>query len=173
MSHTRAILSRTPNVLRALLLDLPDAWLHHGDGPGRWSPAEVLVHLIEGERSLWVPRLEAILQQPGAGQFDPFTRDGNIERARSTPVAHLLDEFEALRSASLRVLDARRISERDLARTGTHPEFGVVTLRQLLSTWTVHDLAHLTQIARTMARQYADDVGPWRAYLGVLQPPTG
>lgn len=164
-----AILSRTPQILRTLLVDLPGTWLHEGDGPGRWSPAEVLVHLMEGERELWVPRMDVILGSP-SGRFSSFEREANFERARTEPIETLVAEFETLRSGSLHALRSRNLGAADLARTGMHPEFGEVTLSQLLATWTAHDLAHLTQITRTMARQYADAVGPWRAYLRVLQP---
>ena len=164
-----AILRRTPGVLQSLLVDLPDVWLHESDGPGRWTPAEVLVHLIEAERELWVPRMDAILRAP-SGAFSAFERESNFDRARTTPIPDLLTEFATLRSGSLHALRSREITESDLLKTGIHPEFGPVTLAQLLSTWTAHDLAHLTQITRTMARQYAEAVGPWRAYLRVLAP---
>lgn len=170
VSEAESILQKTPGVLHALLIDLPDGWLHESDGPGRWTPAEVLVHLIEAERELWVPRMDAILRAPFGARFTPFERDANFDRARTTPVAELLDEFSTLRSGSLHALRSRELAESDLQKTGIHPEFGPVTLGQLLSTWTAHDLAHLTQITRTMARQYADAVGPWRAYLRVLEP---
>lgn len=165
-----AILSRTPDVLRSMMVGLPDRWLHQADGPGRWTPAEVLVHLIEAERELWVPRMDAILRSPTIGRFGPFDRDANFDRARLVPISDLLAEFATLRSGSLHALQSRRLTSADLARTGIHPEFGVVTLAQLLSTWTAHDLAHLAQISRTMARQYAEAVGPWRTYLRVLHP---
>ena len=168
--EAEAILRRTPGVLQVLLVDLPDVWLHESDGPGRWTPAEVLVHLIEAERELWVPRMDAILRAPIGARFTAFERESNFDRARTTPVADLLTEFSTLRSESLHALRSREITPSDLLRTGIHPEFGPVTLAQLLSTWTAHDLAHLTQITRTMARQYADAVGPWRAYLRVLAP---
>lgn len=170
IAEADAILRRTPGVLHLLLVDLPDVWLHESDGPGRWTPAEVLVHLIEAERELWVPRMDAILRGPMGGGFSPFERDANFDRAHTTPVANLLTEFATLRSGSLHALQSRKITAGDLLKTGIHPEFGPVTLAQLLSTWTAHDLAHLTQITRTMARQYADAVGPWRAYLRVLAP---
>jgi len=170
VAEAEAILRRTPGVLQSLLADLPDVWLHESDGPDRWTPAEVLVHLIEGERELWVPRMDAILRAPSGGKFSAFDRESNFDRARTTPVRDLLTEFATLRSGSLHALRSREITDSDLLRTGIHPEFGPVTLSQLLSTWTTHDLAHLTQITRTMARQYAEAVGPWRAYLRVLEP---
>ena len=170
IAEADAILRRTPGVLQALLVDLPDVWLHESDGPGRWTPAEVLVHLIEAERELWVPRMEVILRGPPGGTFSSFERESNFSRARTTPIQDLLTEFATLRSGSLHALHSREITESDLLKTGIHPEFGPVTLAQLLSTWTAHDLAHLTQITRTMARQYAEAVGPWRAYLRVLEP---
>jgi hypothetical protein len=170
ITEADAILRRTPGVLQSLLADLPDVWLHESDGPGRWTPAEVLVHLVEAERELWVTRMDTILRGPSGATFAPFERDANLDRARTSPVADLLAEFSTLRSGSLHALRSREITASDLVRTGIHPEFGPVTLAQLLSTWTTHDLAHLTQITRTMARQYTDAVGPWRAYLRVLAP---
>ena len=169
IANATAILSRTPQILRTILVDLPDVWLHESDGPGRWSPAEVLVHLIEGERELWVPRMTAILESPSR-RFSAFEREANFDRARTEPIEGLVTEFETLRSESLHTLRSRNLTPADLSRTGIHPEFGAVTLSQLLATWTAHDLAHLTQITRTMARQYADAVGPWQAYLRILQP---
>jgi len=170
IAEADAILRRTPGVLQSLLVDLPDVWLHESDGPGRWTPAEVLVHLIEAERELWVPRMDAILRAPFGAKFSAFERESNFNRARTTPVQDLLTEFATLRSGSLHALRSREITATDLFKTGIHPEFGPVTLAQLLSTWTAHDLAHLTQITRTMARQYSEAVGPWRAYLRVLEP---
>ncbi len=123
-----AILSRTPRVLRALLVDLPDGWLHESDGPGRWTPAEVLVHLIEGERELWVPRMDAILRSP-SGRFSVFERESNFDRARTEPIENLVAEFETLRAASLQALRSHDLTAADLARTGIHPEFGEVTSR--------------------------------------------
>jgi hypothetical protein len=169
LAAATAILGRTPKVLRMILVDLPGVWLHESDGPGRWSPAEVLVHLIEGESELWVPRMDVILRS-AFGRYSAFEREANFARARTEPIENLVAEFETLRSGSLHALRSRNLSAADLARTGIHPEFGEVTLSQLLATWTAHDLAHLTQITRTMARQYADAVGPWQAYLRILQP---
>jgi uncharacterized damage-inducible protein DinB len=160
------VLERTPRVLRAQLGGLPDPWLRDDDGEGTWSPGQVVAHLVEAEHDLWIPRMRAIL---GGDAFPPFDREASIRRWGADPLPVLLDEFERRRAASLRDFAAANLSEADLGRTGVHPEFGTVTLAQLLSTWTAHDLIHLAQITRTMARRYRDAVGPWRNYIRTLQ----
>lgn len=160
------VLERTPRVLRAQLTGLPDPWLRDDDGEGTWSPGQVVAHLVEAEHDLWIPRMRAIL---GGDAFPAFDREASIRRWGADPLPVLLDEFERRRAASLRDFTAANLSESDLGRTGVHPEFGTVTLAQLLSTWTAHDLIHLAQITRTMARRYRDAVGPWRNYIRTLQ----
>ena len=164
------ILRRTPAVLRDLLTDLPDAWTTAVEGPGTWSPYDVVGHLIQGERHDWVPRVEHLLEHGDAVAFPPFDREAMFAASRGIPLAALLDTFAEVRTASLRRLDDLRLTTADLARRGRHPEFGAVTLAQLLSTWVAHDLGHLGQVVRVMARQYGDAVGPWRAYLSVMGP---
>ena len=160
------ILQRTPQVLRAQLQGLPAPWLDDNDGEGTWSPGQVVAHLAEAEHDLWIPRMRAIL---GGEAFPPFDREGSIRGWGKDSLETLLDEFERRRTASLRDFAAIGLADSDLSRTGKHPEFGTVTLSQLLSTWTAHDLIHLAQITRTMARRYRDAVGPWRAYIKTLQ----
>jgi uncharacterized damage-inducible protein DinB len=162
-----AILERTPLTLHALLSGLPDRWIHATEGEGTWSPFDVVGHLIHGEATDWIPRVRHILSGE-ARPFDPFDRLGHIEASRGRTLDELLDRFAEARAASLAALRQMDLKERDLDRTGTHPAFGTVTMAQLLATWTVHDLDHIVQVARVMAKSYGAAVGPWDAYLSVL-----
>jgi hypothetical protein len=162
------ILDRTPNVLRALLEGLPDAWIHANDGPGTWSAFDVLGHLIHGEKTDWMPRAHRILEKGSSEPFEPFDREAMFEASRGKSIEALLDEFERLRRANIATLRALDLKPADLARVGRHPELGAVTLGQHLATWTAHDLGHIRQIAQTMGRQYRDAIGPWRAYLSMM-----
>ncbi len=163
-----AILARTPAALDALLRDLPDGWVTAHEGGESWSPFDVVGHLIHGERTDWMPRARIILEHGEARAFDTFDRFAQLEVSRGRTLASLLDEFAALRQQNLRELAALRLTEADLDRRGRHPQLGAVTLRQLLATWVAHDLGHVAQTARVMAKQYRDAVGPWRAYLPVM-----
>ena len=162
------VLRRTPATLRALLTGLPDAWTRATEGPGTWSPFDVVGHLIHGERTDWVPRIEHLLEHGETLAFPPFDREAMFAASKGRALADLLDEFATLRAASLARLDALKLTPADLARRGRHPEFGVVTLGQHLATWVAHDLSHVGQIVRVMGKQYAIAVGPWRAYLPML-----
>jgi hypothetical protein len=164
-----AVLRRTPAVLRTLLADAPAAWTTVTEGPGTWSPYDVVGHLVHGERTDWVPRIEHLLEHGDAVPFPPFDREAMFSASRGRSLTELLDTFDRLRSESLGRLAALRLTDADLARRGRHPEFGVVTLGQHCATWVAHDLSHVSQIVRVMARQYTDAVGPWRAYLSILQ----
>jgi hypothetical protein len=164
------VLRRTPGVMRVLLADLPNAWTSATEGPGTWSPFDVVGHLIHGERTNWMPRVEHILRHGDAVSFPPFDREAMFAASKGRSLSELLDAFDQARAESLRRLDRLGLTDADLERRGRHPEFGVVTLRQQLSTWVAHDLGHLAQIVRVMARQYGDAVGPWRAYLSILRP---
>lgn len=164
VSEARAILVATPKVLRTLLASLDDAWTTFAR-PGEWAPAVVLAHFIHAERTDWIPRVRVILD--GGGAFPPFDREGH-EADAGKPVAELLDTFEALRAESLTTLDGFTLDDAALASTGIHPTFGSVTLAQHIATWAAHDLNHLGQITDEMCRRYTDDVGPWRAFLGVM-----
>jgi hypothetical protein len=163
------VLRRTPGVLDALLRDLPATWIDATEGPGTWSPFDVLGHLIHGERTDWVPRVEHILQHGDRVTFPPFDRDAMFAASRGRSLPELLDIFRAERQASLDRLASLNLSDADLSRHGRHPEFGVVTMGQHLATWVAHDLGHIAQVVRVMARQYTDTAGPWRAYLSILQ----
>jgi hypothetical protein len=166
------ILRRTPAVLRALLLDLPSTWTGVTEGPGTWSPFDVVGHLIHGERTDWVPRIEHILRHGDRVPFPPFDREAMFAASRGLSLGELLDTFDGLRRESLLRLGGLRLTEVDLARWGRHPEFGPVTMRQHLATWVAHDLGHVGQVVRVMARQYSEAVGPWRAYLSILGGPA-
>lgn len=162
------ILSRTPSVLDQLLRGLPEAWTLATEGPDTWSPYDVIGHLIHGERTDWVPRAEHLLAHGEAVAFPPFDRFAQFEASRGKSLPDLLDTFRTVRADSLRRLDALGLTDADLARTGRHPEFGRVTLGQHLSTWVAHDLDHIMQIVRVMAKQYGEAVGPWRQYLRII-----
>jgi hypothetical protein len=168
LSELTAILVRTPTTLRSLLADLPDSWLETNEGEGTFSPRDVVGHLIHGEKTDWVPRIRLILDSGERRPFEPFDRFGFREAIRGVPTMTLLDEFQALRTASLTALAGFSLTPEDLARNGRHPELGSVTLGQLLATWAVHDLNHICQIVRVMSKRYAAAVGPWKAFLGVL-----
>ena len=169
LDESLAILSRTPRVLREWLLDLPDAWLSADEGPDTWNARVVLGHLIHGEDADWVPRAGIILGGSGSGRFEPYDRFAQFERFKNHSVPELLELFARRRSENLATVEAWRLTPVQLALTGIHPEFGPVTLEQLLATWVVHDLDHLAQIARVMAKRYAAEVGPWKAYLSILK----
>ncbi len=162
------VLRRTPAVLRALLLDLPQPWIESVEAPGTWSPFDIVGHLIHGERTDWVPRVEHILRHGDAVPFTPFDREAMFSASAGLSLGQLLDDFATLRSLSLDRLAALGLTDEDLERRGRHPELGVVTMRQHLASWVAHDLSHLGQIARVMAKQYGDAVGPWRTYLSIL-----
>ncbi len=162
-----AVLERTPKAVAALLDGLPPAWLDAREGPGSWSPREIVAHLIHGEKTDWIPRARILLAHGEARAFSPFDRAGHAG-IPGDPAA-----FAAARDESLRALRAMRVTEEMLDRAGRHPALGRVTLRQLLATWVAHDLGHVRQIARVMAKRYAEDVGPWTAYLPVLREAGG
>jgi len=162
------VLQRTPHVLRALLHDLPDAWIRGNEGGESWSPFDVVGHLIHGERTDWIPRVEHLLEHGESKPFPVFDRFAQLEASRGKSLGELLDTFAALRATSLRRLDELALRPADLERRGRHPEFGSVTLGQHLATWVVHDLSHTGQIVRVMGKQYTGAVGPWVAYLPML-----
>jgi hypothetical protein len=173
MDEAVAILSRTPTTLNALLRDLPDGWIAANEGGETWSPFDVVGHLIHGEQTDWIPRAKRILERGEAQPFDKFDRFAQFDASKGRSIAGLLDELATLRQENLRELASLRLTADDLDRRGRHPELGVVTLRQLLATWVAHDLDHVVQISRVMARQYTDEVGPWRAYLRIISGTQG
>ena len=169
LAKATPILRRTPAVVRSLLHDLPAEWTNGNEGPGTWSPFDVVGHLIHADRADWIPRIEHILAHGDTALFPPFDREAMLVSSKGRTLDQLLDEFDALRIEALERLAALRLSDTDLERKGLHQEFGQVTMRQLLSTWVVHDLTHISQIVRVMAKQYDAAVGLWRAYLSVLK----
>jgi hypothetical protein len=163
-----AVLERTPNTLRAMLAGLPPVWIDATEGPESWSPYVVVGHLIHGERTDWIPRARLILAQGAERRFTPYDRLAQFRESEGKSLTSLLDEFAKLRAENLAIVAGWQLTAAQLALTGEHPEFGPVTLSQLLATWVAHDLGHIVQVARVMAKQYRDAIGPWRAYLSVM-----
>ena len=168
-----AILARTPSTLDALLRGLPVSWTLAHEGGETWSPFDVIGHLIHGEQTDWIPRAKIILTHGDARAFDRFDRLAQFTASAGRTLPDLLDDFARLREVNLRELGALNLTDADLDRLGRHPELGVVSLRQLLATWVTHDLDHIMQISRVLARQYSDEVGPWRAYLRIISGAQG
>jgi hypothetical protein len=168
LSSAIALLARTPEVLDALLRGLPADWTGADEGPGKWSPFDVLGHLIHGERTDWIPRVEHVLVHGDAVPFSEFDRVAMFEASKGKALEELLDTFRKLRAANLRRLVELGLGPADLEKAGWHPDLGPVTLGQHLATWVAHDLDHLGQIARVLARRHVEDVGPWRRYLRIL-----
>jgi hypothetical protein len=172
LEDATAQLSRTPAVLRALVEPLPEPWLHATEGPGTWSPIQVVRHLTWAEQDDWIPRARLILERQDRAPFVPFDGEAGETRYAGWTVRVLLDEFSRLRTANLRELRKTNLGAEHLALPGLHPTLGTVTLAQLLATWVAHDLVHLTQITRTLARQYREAVGPWREFMKLLKAAT-
>jgi uncharacterized damage-inducible protein DinB len=167
-----ALLAQTPASLSALFAGVPERWVRATHGDDTWSPYDVIDHLIQGERTNWMVRSRHILddkQRP----FDPFDRMAAVTERQGKTIAELLATFADLRRANVAALVGMHLTSADLSRTGQHPEFGAVRLGQLLATWVVHDLNHMGQIVQTLAQVYTDAVGPWRAYLAILQEREG
>jgi DinB family protein len=168
IEEAAAILAGTPSTLDALLRGLPISWTLAHEGGETWSPFDVIGHLIHGEQVDWIPRAKIILTFGDARAFDRFDRRAQFAASAGRTLPNLLDHFASLREANLRELGSLNLTNADLDRPGRHPELGAVTLRQLLATWVAHDLDHVMQISRVLARQYSDEVGPWRAYLRII-----
>ena len=168
LDQATQVLERTPGVFRAMLSGLPDVWTRPNEGPDTFSAFDNLGHLVHGERTDWIPRARIILAQGAERRFAPVDRFAQYEESRGKTTEQLLDEFAALRSENLATLRAWRLSDAQLALEGEHPAFGRVSLRQLLSTWVAHDLGHIAQTSRVLAKQYREAVGPWVAFLPVL-----
>lgn len=168
LDKAKEVLRRTPGTLNALLSDLPGDWVAENEGPETWSPYDVVGHLIEGEETDWIPRARIILEHGEARPFDPFDRFAMFEKSKDKSLRELLARFDELRGESLRQLDELNLTPELLEKQGTHPRLGVVTLSQLLSAWVVHDLGHIGQIVRVMAKQYRTAIGPWTEFLTVV-----
>jgi DinB family protein len=166
LNQAIAQLAKTPMVLNTWLAGLPREWTESNEGPETWSSYDVIGHLIHGERTDWIPRVKIILEFGESRSFDPFAQ---FTESRGRTLEELLAEFAALREESLSTLRGLEIGAAELEKTGHHPALGRVSLKELLATWVAHDLDHLGQIARTMARQYLHEVGPWQAYLSILK----
>jgi uncharacterized damage-inducible protein DinB len=168
LKEARAVLERTPATLDQLLRGLPEPWLTCAEGPDTWSPRDVVAHLAELEDQDWMGRVRTIVEFGESRPFTPIQRDAFLERFRGQSVAQLLGAFAERRRRNLADLDRLGLTADHFARRGRHPDFGPVTLAQLLATWAVHDLAHVGQIVRVMAKRYDQAVGPWRQYLPIL-----
>lgn len=169
LAKSLEILSRTPDVLQALLLNLSEDWTTLNEGPDTWTPRDVIGHLVHLEKTDWLVRVEIIISESSDKRFAPVNRTAQIDENTGKSLDELLTEFKELRSQNIARIKSRNLREVDMSRTGIHPEFGEVTLAQLLSTWTVHDFTHITQIIRVMAKHYREDVGPWIKFLSVLK----
>lgn len=164
-----AVLTRTPATLDVLLRDLPEVWTSAAESPGAWSPSVVIAHLIYGEKTDWMPRLEIMMEHGPNRPFDPYDHASQFHDSAGKSVSTLLDEFSELRRNNLTRLRELNLQPAQLGLQGTHPALGTVTVRQLLATWTAHDLAHLLQISRIMARRFKSEVGPWVEFMSVMK----
>jgi hypothetical protein len=162
------VLARTPAALRTLLDGLPEPWIRAVEGPDTFSPFDVVGHLIDGEETDWIPRARIILERGADPRFEPYDRFRHRARNVSRSLASLLEEFGRLRADNLDLMRSWRLTSADLDLPGVHPALGRVTFRQLLAAWVVHDLGHIAQIVRVMAKQYREAVGPWVPFLPVL-----
>ncbi|MCB0719591.1 MAG: DinB family protein [Bacteroidetes bacterium] len=162
------VLRATPGTLAVLLDGAPESWLSENEGGDSWSSFDIVGHLVHGEKTDWITRARTILEHGESRTFEPFDRFAQFRDSAGRNVDDLLDEFGKLRAENVAELEAWSLTEADLDRTGTHPALGTVTLRQLIATWVVHDLGHIRQIARVLAKQYAGEVGPWEQYLRVV-----
>lgn len=162
------ILERTPAVLKSLLNNLHDDWVMNNEGPETFSPYDVIGHLIHGEKTDWTARTKIILEFGLSKPFVPWDRFAQYEESKGKTLTHLLDEFAAIRKDNLAWLKSLNLSEEDLNKKGMHPKLGEVTLRNLLATWVVHDLTHIAQITRVMAKQYKEAMGPWPEFFRIL-----
>ena len=168
VSDATTLLARTPHALTTLLDGLPEEWLHRDDGEGTWSAYAIAGHLLHGDATNWLPRIRLIVEHGTDRPFVPFNRVAMLDWAPE-PVSALLDRFRSARSASLREFGSLGLTQDDLTRSGTHPEFGTVTLEQVLAAWVAHDLTHLAQIGEVLAGRYREEVGPYRRYMPALE----
>ncbi|KKB71629.1 MULTISPECIES: DinB family protein [Bacillus] len=162
------ILERTPKTLSYMLTGLSNSWINCNEGEATWSAFDVVGHLIEGEKNNWIPRIEMILTKGETETFPPFDRFSQLQQNADKTIKELLSEFVKLRRENVETLRRLIQPHTDFEQTGVHPEFGVVKLREQISTWVAHDLTHISQIARVLAKRYQEDVGPWKAYLRIL-----
>ena len=164
------ILERTPRVILSLLSGLSKSWIYTNEGPETFSPFDVVGHLIHGEKTDWIARLNKVLGIDTDKNFEPYDRFAQYEESKGSSMQQLLNNFLELRAENLNYLKGLSLTESDFNKTGMHPAFGEVTCKQLLATWVAHDLSHIAQIARVMAKRYSEEVGPWKAFLPILHP---
>lgn len=169
LNKAKEVLERTPALLSQMLVGLSDEWILSNEGANSWSPYDIVGHLIHGEKTDWIPRMEIFLSDSDEKTFEPFDRFAQFRNSQGKSLNDLLDEFAELRRKNLDILDSKKLSPADLQRKARHPALGQVLLSELLAAWVVHDLNHIAQISRTMAHQYRDEVGPWQEYMGILQ----
>ena len=162
------ILEQTPKTINNFLCDLSDIWINCNEGEDTWSAFDIVGHLIHGEKTDWVPRLNIILDESAHKTFSSFDRFAQFESSKNKTLPQLLNEFSRLRHQNLNYLSSLDLTDSQLDLKGRHPELGEVTMRQLLACWVTHDLGHISQICRVMAKQYKDQVGPWTAYIPIL-----
>lgn len=169
LQEAKTILSKTPSILETQLTGIAENWIMNNEGDNTWSPYDVIGHFIHGEKTDWIPRAKIIINDGTSRPFESFDRYAQFTASKGKSIPQLLDEFATLRQTNLEQLDSLNITEEKLALKGIHPDFGEVSLKQLLATWVVHDLTHIAQINRVMAKQYKEAVGPWVNYLTILQ----
>ena len=162
------ILKRTPKVITTFLEDLSPNWIKNNEGVQTWSPYDIVGHLIHGEKTDWVPRMNIILSNLINKRFVPFDRFAQEKEDQTRTIEDLLEEFKKLRKKNIKALKTQKLSKEDLKKTGIHPDLGEVSLKELIATWTAHDLGHIAQISRVMAKQCKEEVGPWKAYLRIV-----
>ena len=168
VSKALEILEQTPKTLNSFLGKLSEEWIYSNEGEHTWSPFDIIGHLIHGEKTDWIIRLNIILSNSEDKTFEPFDRFAQFENSKGKTLPEILNEFELLRNENLETLKSLNLTEDQLQLKGIHPELGEVTLSQLLASWVTHDLAHISQISRVMAKQYKTEVGPWKAYISIL-----
>jgi hypothetical protein len=169
LTKSLEILERTPLVIESMLKGVSDEWVMANEGKDTWSPYDIVGHYIHGEKTDWIPRLEIILSGSPNKEFAPFDRFAQMQDSKGKKIQELIEDFKSIRAENIVKLKSKNIRETDFLRKGFHPSLGDVTIAQLISTWVVHDLNHIAQISRVMAKQYKDDVGPWVEYLGILK----
>lgn len=168
LKNAIAVLERTPHTLQSMLSGLSTDWTDPNEGPDTFSAFDNVGHLIHGEKTDWIPRARIILAQGPDRRFEPWDRFAQYRESKGKTLAQLLDDFAALRAENVKTLSGWKLTEQQMALEGIHPELGTVTLRQLLATWVAHDLGHIAQISRVMAKQYRDAIGPWRKFLPIV-----
>lgn len=168
LSKSYEILERTPAVLKTLLKDIDNDWVMNNEGPDTFSPYDVVGHLLHGEKTDWTVRIQRVLEHGTALPFDPYDRFAQYKESKGKNLSQLLDELEQLRRQNLRWVKSLNLNEDHLGKRGMHPALGEVTLQNLLATWVVHDLAHIAQVTRVMAKQYKEETGPWTEFFRIL-----